>query len=124
MTKATDREAGGPRRSLNWAAARRGMFKVFADRVEVGDWRIPFASVDRAALHRVPYLFVFKLDVLELEADGRTYQFGFNPWADPVPHLPLEIERRAGKLGYSKFSVVVRLLAAAAVLYFLWDAFA
>ncbi|MFH5803116.1 hypothetical protein [Alienimonas sp. DA493] len=122
MTKGTDRESGGPRFSASWVGARRGTFKVFADRIEVGDWRIPFEQIDRAVLHRATYLPFVKVGVLELDAAGRTYQFGFNPWAAPEEHLPFPVEEREGPMGYSQFSVAVRLVAAAALLYFLFDA--
>ena len=121
MTKASNREAGVPRRSANWVASRRGFFKVFRDRIEVGDWRVPFAEVERATLYNFPYLFLFKASVLELEANGQTYQFGFNPWARPEEHLPISVEEREEKLRYSTFSIVVRVLAVAYVIYLIWD---
>ena len=121
LTKASDREAGVPRRSANWAVSRRGFFRVFRDRVEVGDWRISFADVGRATLYSFPYLFFFKASVLELEANGRTYQFGFNPWAHPEEHFPIPVEEREEKLQYSPFSIAVRVLVAAYIVYLIWD---
>lgn len=123
MTKATDREAGAPRHSANWIGARRGTFTVFEDRIEVGDWRIPFASIDRAVLYRTAYLPFVTASVLELEADGRTYQFGFNPWASPEKRLPIPLEERTGAIGYSRFSVALRIAAILALLVYLWFEF-
>jgi len=120
LTKGSDREAGVPRHSANWVTSRRGFFKVFRDRVEVGDWRIPFASVDRAVLYRMPYLPFVKASVLELEADGRTYQFGFNPWAHPEERLPFSVEEREEKMRYSTFSIAIRVLALAYLVYLVW----
>lgn len=87
-TKATTRESGKPRRSGAWVTARRGWFKVFADRVECGDWKIPFAAVERAVLYTGRQFFI-PVSVLELRSEDRTYQFGFNPWAHPEQHLAL-----------------------------------
>ena len=124
MVKASDREAGVPRDSANWVTSRRGLFKVFQDRAEVGDWKIPFADVDRAVLYRFPYFPFGKASVLELEADGRTFQFGFNPWAHPEKHLQIPFEEREEKIKYSAFSIAFRVLIVAYLIYLAWGAFA
>lgn len=123
LTKGSDWEQGTPRAGANWVLARRGIFKVYADHVELGDWRIPFSEVTRAVEYRIPYLFFAKFSVLELEAGGRTYQFGFNPWAKPVKHFPIAVEQRAERLERSAYSIAlrtVRLAALGYLAYLLW----
>ena len=121
MTKGTDRAEGTPQFGMHWAVSRRGRFKVYPDRVELGDWRIPFASVERAVLYRFPYLPFVSARVLELEAGGRTYQFGFNPWAHPERHFSIAVEERETKARYSTFSVVLRVALLVYLAYLLWQ---
>lgn len=121
MTKGSNREAGTPRLSANWVVSRRGRFKVYQDRVELGDWHIPFTQVERATEYRIRYLPYVKASVLELQADGKTYQFGFNPWARPVKYFPIPVEEREDKMTYSTFSIVVRAVLISYLAYMLWD---
>jgi len=120
LTKASNRESGVPRASANWVVSRRGRFKVFTDRVEVGDWIIPFSDVTHAILYRYPYLPSVKVGVLELSDGETTYQFGFNPWAHPERHLPIPVEEREETMRYSAFSVVLRVAAVAYMIYLVW----
>ena len=118
-TKATTRENGSPRRSANWVSARRSWFEIFSDRAECGDSIIPFETVEKAVLYTGRQFFV-PVSVLELQTPGETYQFGFNPWARPERHLPLELERQRMRLGYSPFSVLVRVLLVAYLAWLAW----
>ncbi len=107
--KATNREDKEPRYSHHWLAARRTMFKVFEDRVECGDWKIPFTNVHSAYLYKSKQMFI-PVNVLQLITEDGSYQFGFNPWSNPFEHLGMSYEESEIKLGYSKFSIVVRVL--------------
>lgn len=118
-TKATDRESGPPRRSHSWATSQRRWFKIFDDRVECGDWRILFRDVRKATGYRTRSLFM-PVTVLELQTGERTYQFGFNPWAKPVEHLPIEVEEKRVRLRYSPLSVMVRVAVLMYLAYLLW----
>lgn len=115
-TKATSCESGIPRRSLNWMFARRAWFKVFEDRIECGNWSIPFAQVIGGTVYRAKQLFV-PVTILELRTAKSCYQFGFNPWASPVERLPIQFPEQFVSLRNSLFSIVVRLLAVGLVLY-------
>ena len=118
-TKATDRETGVPRHSFNWAVSRRGWFRVFADRVECGDWRIPLSSIRRAVMYQGRALFM-PARVLEIQTETKSFQFGFNPWVSVDRRLPFQFERLKVKLGYSPFSIVVRVIALGYLLYVIW----
>ncbi len=120
MAKGSDREAGPPRLSTNWVTSRRGLFRIYPDRVELGDWHIPFARVERAVAYRFPYLPFVKATVLELRADGRTYQFGFNPWARPLEHLPLPVEEREEGMKYSTPLIIMRVTLLICLISLLW----
>ena len=118
-TKATIREAGPPRRSANWIAARRAWFKVFADRVECGDWVISIDAVEKAVLY-TGRQFLMPVSVLELQTEAKTYQFGFNPWVRLEQHLPLDLEKQTVSFGYSGISVFIRLVLAGYLIFLAW----
>jgi len=121
-TKATGRESGDPRRSAVWAGSRRAWFKVFVDRIECGDWIIVSSSIQEAVLFETRQLFI-PVFVLRLSTGDITYQFGFNPWCRVAQHLPFKVERRRVKLGYSAFSIAVRVGLIIAVAYWMWRRF-
>ena len=120
MTKGSDQESGSPRRSANWVVSRRGLFKVYPDRVELGNWSIPFDQIESATEYRIPYLPFIRTSVLELQADGKIYQFGFNPWARPVKYFPIPVEERKASMSYSPFSMIVRVLLLLYLSHVLW----
>lgn len=77
--------------------------------------------MENAVVYRVQALPFVKGSVLQVTANERTYQFGFNPWAHPVKHFPFSIEEREETMRYSTFSIVIRVAAVAYALYLLVD---
>lgn len=118
--KATNREDKEPRYSHNWVAAKRAMFKVFDDRIECGDWRIPYSEVESAHLYKAKQMFI-PVNVLQLVTRTGNYQFGFNAWANPFKHIGVKLDVSKIKLGYSMYSIVIRLLLVAYLVYFAWE---
>lgn len=106
-TKGTRREAGPPRRSLNWALARRGWFEVHRDRVACGDWVLPASGIVRAVLYDVRQ-FLIPARLLELRTESETYQFGFNPWVRVERYLPFPVARERARLRLSVGSLLLR----------------
>lgn len=119
--KATNREDKEPRYSHNWVAAKRAFFKVFDDRIECGSWVIPFSEIKSAHLYKTKQMFI-PVKVLQLVTEKGSFQFGFNPWANPFKHLNIEYEQSEIKLGYSTYSMVVRVLLVAYFGYLAWEA--
>ena len=115
-TKATTQETGEPRRSFNWVRSRRAWFKVYEDRIECGDWTIPTSAVENAVLYEARQFFI-PARVLSVEAEGVTYQFGFNPWCRVGQHLPFDVRNEKIKLSGSPFSIVVRLVLLVYIIY-------
>ena len=115
-TKATTRELGVPRRSLNWMLSRRGWFKILKDRVECGNWVIPFDQVVGGTVYRTKQMLI-PATVLELRTSTDCYQFGFNPWATPVEQLPIKLPEQSVQLRYSLFSILLRLLIVGLAIY-------
>ena len=122
MTKATTAEGHDIRCSLNWLLSRRGALKVFSDRLECGDWVIPYEEVDEAVLFQVRQLFI-PCYVLRVKTRGRIYQFGLNPGRFWQGELPLPVSREKGSLGYSWFSIAIRLAVLAGLVYLVWRSF-
>jgi len=102
---------------MNWAAARRAWFEVYADRVECGDWAIPLAEVTEAVAYRTRGL-ILPGTVLQLKTADQCYQFGFNPWASPLKHMGIAFREERVRLGMSPGSMVARLLLLAAIIYY------
>ena len=119
--KATTREKGAPRLSLNWATSRRAPFRLFGDRIECGDWTIPVDAVREAVVHK-SQIRLAPACVLVLRTDQEVYQFGFNPWCAIDRHLPFDYETVPIKLRYSMLSLVIRLALVGYLLYFIWSA--
>ncbi len=111
-TKATDREPGPPRYSANWITSRRAWLQVFPDRLECGDWRIPATTVQAAILYKVGLA-----QVLVLNTQERTYQFGLNPWVRLAEHLPFAYTKERTTMRYSWFSIALRIGVGAYLLY-------
>lgn len=47
--------------------------------------------------------------VLSVETSSRNYRFGFNPWTAVASHLPFDFRREKVRLGYSAFSIGLRM---------------
>ena len=50
------------------------------------------------------------VNVLELQTEKETFQFGFNPWANPFKYLKINYEIENVKLKMSKFSLIIRIV--------------
>ncbi|MGI9509704.1 MAG: hypothetical protein ACR2QJ_10205 [Geminicoccaceae bacterium] len=119
LAKGSRRERSAPRASFNWLIARRGWFRIYADRVECGTWRIAYADVERATLYRFKHLFM-KAAVIHFETADGHYQFGFNSWASPEDHIDLEFEEKETAFNYSTFSKVLRLSLILIFRFWVW----
>lgn len=106
--KATASEDLEPRYSHNWVLARRAQFLVFDNMVKCGDWCIPFDDVQEAIVYHTRQWFI-PLRILKLVTKDASYQFGFNPWAKPIEHLAVEYSEQTVRLGYSPFSIAIRV---------------
>lgn len=86
-----------------------------------GMWRLVIRSSDvrNAVLFEARQWFI-PVFVLSLQTDSRTYQFGFNPWVSVSSHLPFEFRRERVRLGFSAFSIGIRLALSVYVAYLAW----
>lgn len=118
MTKATNREAKEPRYSQNWVAAKRASFQVFEDKFVCGKWEFNFNEIKDAILYETKQVFI-PVKVLKFEYDEKVYQFGFNPWANPMKYANINYKTEKVKLKYSIFSIVCRVILFVSILYIL-----
>ena len=118
--KATNREHSDPRYSHNWVLSKRAWFRIYDNRIECAAWTIPKESIKKAVVYKAKQMFI-PISVLLLVTENGSYQFGFNPWADPIKHLGIDVEEQTMKVTYSPFSIVIRVALVAYVAYWLWS---
>lgn len=120
MTKATTAEGDQLKRGVNWATSRRGILKVFEDRLECGDWRIDYPDISQAVLYSIRSLLFFHGYVLKVSTPNKTYHFGLNWGRFWKSDLPFEVSREKGSLGHTALSVLVRILVVGFIAYWIW----
>jgi len=123
LTKATTAEGEQRKSGPNWITARRGSLKVFDDRLECGDWRIEYSEITGAVLYSFRSFFLrIPGYILTVETDAKTYHFGLNGWGKFWKgDLPFDVAREKGQLGFTWFSIVVRLILLSYIVYLLWQ---
>jgi hypothetical protein len=119
MTKATTAEGDGIRHSVNWVVSRRGILEVRPDALASGDWVIPYSEIDEAILYSVKQMFIPGY-VLLVRSRGVTYHFGLNWGRFWTRDLPFPVRRERARLGYSWYSIAVRVALLGALAYWLW----
>lgn len=122
MTKATTAEGDQRKYGPNWITSRRGSLKVFDDHFECGNWRIDYSEIKNAALYSFRSFFLrIPGYILTVDTEDRTYHFGLNGWGRFwKSELPFDAKREKGKLGFTWFSIVVRLILVGYIGYFAW----
>jgi hypothetical protein len=121
LTKATTAEGDQRRHGPNWLLSRRGTLRVFDDHLECGDWRIELAEIRSAILFSFRSTFLrIPGYILSIETPDRTFHFGLNWGSYWKGELPFPVRRERGKLSYTWFSLLVRLVLVAYVAYLVW----
>ncbi len=121
MTKGVIAEGDQLKHGPNWIFSRRGMLKIFDDHLECGNWTIEYGNIKNTILYSV--YFMIPGYVLKIETEDKTYYFGLNPGRYWKRELPFPVERQKGRLKYSWFSIVIRLILLGYIVYFLWRVF-
>lgn len=108
-------------RGTGWMFAKRATLVLTDRAIHCGEWRIPLETIDSARLVRYPGLFSTGLVLKVSTADGAHYQFGmqYDPAWEEQTALDLTVEE--AELGHTAYSVAVRLLLVATLVwYLLW----
>lgn len=113
------------KRGLHWVVSRRSILKVFSDRMVCGDWKIPFLQIRKATLYTLPrQLIFFPCYLLVIETENQIYRFGLNGWNKFwKSELPFPVERKKGTVGYSLFSILLRLFVVGMLIYWIFREF-
>lgn len=125
QTKATTATGDQRKYGPNWVTSRRGFLKIFEDRLECGDWCIDYADINKAVLCSFRSFFLrIPGYILTVETEGRTYHFGLNGWGKFWKgDLPFQVKREAGKLRFTWFSILLRVILAGYLAYIAWQWF-
>jgi hypothetical protein len=96
----------------HWLLARRGILKVYSDRLVFGKFVINNSDIEKAVLYSMPRQFlVFPCFLLVIETKLSVFQFGLNGWNSFwKQELPFPAERQKGTIGYSYYSIAVRIV--------------
>ncbi len=121
-TKAVVADGDQRKYGPNWVTSRRTVLRVYEDYLECGNWRIDYMDMSSATL------FLFRTSILRIpgyvltvETPDRTYHFGLNGWGKFWSgELPFETKRESGRLGFTWFSIVVRLILVGYAGYLAW----
>ncbi len=109
------------RRGANWVVSQRAVVLLTDKRIICGKWTIPLDTIASAQMIRFKSTFS-RGQVLKIQTeDGKNYQFGmqYNPeWAQQQV-LPLAYED--SRMKYSTFSVIVRIIAFASLILWLFE---
>jgi hypothetical protein len=122
MTKATTAEGDQRCHGPNWLLSRRGILRVFDDHLECGDWQIEYPEITNAVLYSFRSLFLrIPGYILTVESLDRTYHFGLNGWGRFwKDELPFHAKREKGKLGFTWFSIALRVVLVGYIAYCAW----
>jgi hypothetical protein len=103
--------------AAGWIAARRGTLILTDQKLVCGSWEIPLSTVNKAVLLRVKALFAKALVLKVSTTDGHHYQFGlqYDPVWETQTALKLTIEE--SKIKYSAFSIALRVILGAWVIW-------
>jgi len=122
MTKAViadgDQVCIGPK----WITSRRGILKLYGDRLVCGDWTIPYVDIEEAILSSFrSHILRIPGYLLAVRTAGKTYHFGLNGWRFWKGPLPFPVARREVKLRMSPVSILARAVLIGYVAYAVWN---
>lgn len=110
-------------RGASWVTSQRAVLMLTTSKIICGKWIIPLDQIQSSKLLRITSLFGAGA-VLKIQTkDGKNYQFGMqvNPEWTQQQVIPLTPE--AAEVKNSIFSIVIRIIALAYLLYLLYEKF-
>lgn len=110
-------------RGLDWVGAQRAVILLSDQKIICGRWTIMLDNIESAQLIKINDL-ISSAQVLKIQTkDGRYYQFGMQINPDWTRQTALVLQVEKGRLKYSTFSIVVRLLLIGYLLYWIYNRF-
>jgi hypothetical protein len=122
ITKAVIADGDQLRTGPKWITSRRGLLKLYPDRLECGNWTVVYSEIREAVLSsfRSPILRIPGY-VLAVRTDKETYHFGLNGWAYWKGELPFPVTREQARLRMSAISILARVVLIGFAIYFMWN---
>jgi len=110
-------------RGLDWVTSQRAIILLTDKKIICGKWTIPLDTIANAQLVKINTLFGGGQVLKVQTTDNKNYQFGMqlNPEWTNQKKLPLTLEN--GKVKYSAFSIIVRLILVGYLIYWLYVRF-
>lgn len=93
------------------------MLNVFRDRLECGNWTIPYSAIEQAVLFETKQWFI-PCYILKIQTADSAFQFGLNPGKFWGGDLPFEVERQKGRLKYSAYSIAIRVVLVVGIIWY------
>jgi hypothetical protein len=101
---------------LKWITSRRAFLKVYPDRLECGDWNIPYRAIEEAELFQTRS-GIIPCFILKVRTADHAFQFGLNGNKFWKGDLPFQVKRTKGRIKYSAFSIGLRIALVAGVVW-------
>lgn len=122
MTKAVIADGDQLRTGPIWITSRRGLLKLYSDRLKCGNWTIAYSEIREAVLSsfRSPILRIPGY-ILAVRTDSDTYHFGLNGWPYWKGELPFPVTRKQARLKMSPISIIARAVLIGYASYFVWN---
>jgi hypothetical protein len=98
------------------------LLKFYNDYIELGSWKFDFDKIENPIFYQSKSSFM-PMKIFTFNYDNKQYQFGFNPWANPLPYLPFSPKLEFTSLKLSIFSIVLRLSILAYLVYLIIEEF-
>ena len=77
---------------------------------------MPYEEIQEVVVYRGKQMLI-PVTVLQIEAFGQSYQFGFNPWTNPIKYLSVPYREETVRIQYSVSSIAVRVIIACYLIY-------
>jgi hypothetical protein len=107
------------KRGFDWTTSQRAVLLLTNKRLKCGEWDIPLEKIDSAELVKINTTFG-PGQVLKITTnDQDNFQFGMQmnqEWTKQSA-LPLTLEK--GKLKYSLYSIIIRLILVGYIIYWI-----
>jgi len=105
----------------NWINSQRAVLMLTNNRIISGKWEIDLGNISKINLIKISSIFGSG-QVLKIETkDDKHYQFGMQINPDWVNQQTIPLNFEKGKIKYSVFSIIIRLIALALILRWLYD---
>lgn len=110
-------------RGLDWVASQRAVVMLTDQKIVCGKWTIPLDTISKVQLLKINSLFGGGQVLKVQTTDDKNYQFGMqlNPEWTSQQRLPMTLEK--GRVNHTAFSIIVRLIAAGYLIYWIYMRF-